>query len=143
MTKPRSSSSLSLISLALGLWAGLLVIYLIEVFLVASPGHDQAWLLCAAQRMVAGAKLYGLQIVETNPPLIIWFSAIPILLGHILHIDPLPALKLTIAVLVILSTVWCAHILRAAGVLTSPLLSCLAIGSILGAEVFLHAYDLG
>ena len=36
--------------------------------------------------MLAGATLYGPRLDETNPPLIIWISAIPVLLAGLLHI---------------------------------------------------------
>lgn len=35
-------------------------------------GHDQLWCLYVAQRMLAGTRLYGPEILESNPPLIMW-----------------------------------------------------------------------
>jgi hypothetical protein len=37
-------------------------------------GHDQLWCLYVAQRMLAGARLYGPELFESNPPLIMWAS---------------------------------------------------------------------
>jgi hypothetical protein len=143
IAKTQSSSAVQLLSLALGAWTGLVIIYLIEMFVLASPDHDQAWYLCAAQRVLSGARIYGPQIVETNPPLIIWFSTIPVFLGRLLHLDPIPMLKLTVLAAIFVSLLWSGRILRAAGLAQSLLLSFIAIGSVLSAEIFLHAYDLG
>src|ERR1700690_756656 len=46
--------------------------------LLRSPLKDDiAWLLYVAHRWLAGRELY-VDVVEINPPLIIWISAIPI-----------------------------------------------------------------
>jgi hypothetical protein len=47
---------------------------------------DIAWLLYVARRWMSGRELY-VDVVEVNPPLIIWISAIPIELGRWFHID--------------------------------------------------------
>jgi hypothetical protein len=48
---------------------------------------DEAWLLYVARRWLAGRELYT-DLVEVNPPLIIWLSAVPIRLGGWLGIAP-------------------------------------------------------
>ncbi len=47
---------------------------------------DVAWLLYVARRWLAGRELY-VDVVEVNPPLIVWISAIPIQLASMLGID--------------------------------------------------------
>jgi hypothetical protein len=47
---------------------------------------DVAWLLYVARRWLAGRELY-VDVVEVNPPLIVWISAIPIRLASVLGID--------------------------------------------------------
>src|SRR5271157_5778984 len=47
---------------------------------------DVAWLLYVARRWLAGRELY-VDVVEVNPPLIVWISAIPIRLAGVLGID--------------------------------------------------------
>jgi hypothetical protein len=41
---------------------------------------DVAWLLWVARQWLKGQRLY-IDVVEVNPPLIIWISAIPVLIG--------------------------------------------------------------
>jgi hypothetical protein len=48
---------------------------------------DVAWLLYVARRWMAGRELY-VDVVEVNPPLIIWISAIPIHLAAWLNVPP-------------------------------------------------------
>ena len=48
---------------------------------------DIAWLMYVARRWLAGRELY-VDLIEVNPPLIVWISAIPLELGRWLHIDP-------------------------------------------------------
>ena len=47
---------------------------------------DVAWLLYVARRWLAGRELY-VDVVEVNPPLIVWISAIPIRIAGVLGID--------------------------------------------------------
>jgi uncharacterized membrane protein YiaA len=48
---------------------------------------DIAWLLYVARRWMAGRALY-VDVVEVNPPLIVWISAIPIQIGSWFGVDP-------------------------------------------------------
>jgi hypothetical protein len=48
---------------------------------------DIAWLLYVARRWMTGRELY-VDVVEVNPPLIVWVSAIPLQLAAWLDIDP-------------------------------------------------------
>jgi hypothetical protein len=113
------------------------------LFVYKSPYHDQSWYLCAAQRALSGAQIYGPQLVETNPPLIIWFSAIPVVLGRLLHLESILMLKVIVAVMILGSLTWCGRILRAAFPATSPAFLYLALCSLFSAELFLHYFDLG
>jgi len=46
---------------------------------------DIAWLLYCARRWIAGRELY-VDVVEVNPPLIIWISAIPLQCSRFLDV---------------------------------------------------------
>ena len=65
-----------------------------------AAGHDQLWFLLMARRWLAGATLYGPEIFDSNPPCIIWLSAVPVVLAGLLH---LPA-TLVAKMLVLLGT---------------------------------------
>src|SRR5690348_9425733 len=47
---------------------------------------DVAWLLHIANQWLHGRRLY-VDIVEVNPPLIVWLSAIPVLVGDAIGIS--------------------------------------------------------
>jgi hypothetical protein len=70
------------------------------------------WYLYAAQQQLAGTTLYGSHLVDTNPPLIIWFSAIPVVLSRMLHIRPEAGLWCVLSVMILGSIVWSLRILR-------------------------------
>lgn len=53
--------------------------------LFPAAGHDQLWFLLMARRWLAGATLYGPEAFDSNPPAIVWLSAVPVSLGHLLH----------------------------------------------------------
>ncbi len=75
-------------------------------------GHDQLWCLYVAQRMLAGAKLYGPELFESNPPLIMWAS---LLLAHVAQLTHLPItvlFKLAVTGLEFASTLICLNLLR-------------------------------
>ncbi len=132
-----------LFSLAISAWFALVSVYLINLVIHTSEFCDQSWYLYAAQRVLSGIQLYGPQLVETNPPLIIWFSTIPVFLAHLLHLDPYSALKLIVVALIGGSVVWSGRILRASGMVSSPVLFYLCLGSLLTAEIYLFPYALG
>lgn len=75
-------------------------------------GHDQYGLLWEARRLLSGAELYGSQLVEPNPPFIIWFSVIPVILSTVLHITETTAFHLLVFVMISASTLWSARIAR-------------------------------
>lgn len=74
-------------------------------------GNDQLYLLFVAQKMVDGAPLYSSRIVETNPPLIIWGSAIAVLLGRLLRISSNAAFGWVTIVCFGLATAWAVRLL--------------------------------
>lgn len=46
---------------------------------------DVAWLLWVAKQWLRGQRLY-IDVVEVNPPLIVWISAIPVLIGELIGV---------------------------------------------------------
>src|SRR4051794_28232441 len=48
---------------------------------------DIAWLLYVARRWTAGRELY-VDVIEVNPPLIVWLSAIPLTIARWLEVNP-------------------------------------------------------
>ena len=119
------------IFLVLILLSAAVVVYCVARELLSTFLHrDPSSYLYEAGRMLAGDTLYGPRLNETNPPLIIWISAIPVALGALLHIPVILTLKLCIFALLALVTFWCYSLLRRAGVqLSGPqrLLMALAI----------------
>ena len=74
-------------------------------------GHDQMSYLFEAQRFLSGDEIYGPHLSETNPPIIIWFSAPAVLLAGWLHSSPGTIFRALIAVMVLACTLWCVSIL--------------------------------
>lgn len=66
------------------------------------PNPDTSWLIYAAGRVIDGEKLY-IDIMETNPPLIIWISMLPVILARALDVPPLILFPLLIALLSLFS----------------------------------------
>lgn len=121
----------------------LLVIYHLFQLHAAFSGHDQAWYLFAAERVLKGAKLYGPDVVDTNPPLILWFSTLPVLLSHILPLSLTASLRVIIVVMIFGSTAWCLRVLRRAPFMESTVVRSLIGFLILYVEMRLTAYDFG
>jgi len=56
--------------------------------MIAAPmGIDQAWDLYAANAVLHGVTLDGPRLIETNPPFLIWFFSLPVMLAKALHIS--------------------------------------------------------
>src|SRR5579883_1005972 len=79
----RGKTSLALTSLLM-----LAVVTGAIMFVVlGSPLKDDiAWLLYVSRRWLAGRELY-VDVVEVNPPLIVWISAVPLQLAVWLGVD--------------------------------------------------------
>src|SRR5450631_2566114 len=73
----------SVISLAL-----MLTVFAAVMFVaLRSPLKDDiAWLLYVARRWMAGKELY-VDLIEVNPPLIIWLSAVPLSVARWLDVS--------------------------------------------------------
>src|SRR4051794_25131722 len=89
---------------------------------------DIAWLLYVARRWMQGRELY-VDVVEVNPPLIIWISAIPLSLAQLLNVDQ-QTVALPFLIAIVLGCVWWTTGLlqRAGGLFTErlPLFALLA-----------------
>ena len=99
--------------------------------LSASLKDDIAWLLYVAQQWLAGRQLY-VDLIEVNPPMIVWILAVPAALSAALGV----ALKLVavpfFAVCMLGSAAWCARLLRGYGPLGgAPLSIFAAVGTVL------------
>ena len=79
---------------------------------MADTGHDQLWLMLAAQRMGPNLNPYNAAVFESNPPLAIWLSAIVVGAAHALHISLTLALKLGATLLAAGSAAVCAKLAR-------------------------------
>jgi intracellular septation protein A len=120
----------------------LIAVLAIVTFLsVHSPLKDDiAWLLYVARRWMAGRELY-VDVVEVNPPLIIWISALPLQIARLLNVDPQFVVMPLFIAGVLSCAYWSARLLRPRGGLfaqTMPVFA--AIGSTL---LILPAVDLG
>jgi hypothetical protein len=134
---PQSSFSLLVAFVALAIGASLVPYFL------APAGHDQNSYLFEAQRLLSGAELYGPHLSETNPPIIIWFSTIPVLLARWLHGSPIFFLRLLVAAMVLASVAWCVRILRRSATPLNPLALGLFAIAILAIELGIGPYDFG
>lgn len=119
----------------------LTVLGIVLFTMLRSPLKDDiAWLLYVARRWLAGQELY-VDVVEVNPPLIVWISAIPIRLASVLGIDAqYTAIPLFIAI-VLGCAWWTASLLQGSGKLFEDRLPVFAaIGTVL---LVVPAGDLG
>jgi hypothetical protein len=80
--------------------------------LLPAAGHDQMWLLYAANLVRHGAKLYGPELFESNPPLIVWLSLIPSTLAGWLHLPATAVGKLLVCCVGAAVAFACASLLR-------------------------------
>jgi hypothetical protein len=66
--------------LSWALWLLVAGAVMMAVLLALTPaaGHDQLWFLLMARRWLGGAQLYGPEVFDSNPPMIVWASALPV-----------------------------------------------------------------
>jgi hypothetical protein len=105
-----------LYSLLLPATIAIAIFYLLYVLFLSHIWEDQAFYLYAARQVLAGVKLESTRLIVVNPPLIVWFSEIPVAFAQVLGISPVVALRVVTLLLVSASTVWSARLVRIAGV---------------------------
>src|ERR1700692_1262578 len=89
---------------------------------------DIAWLLYVARRWMAGRELY-IDVVEVNPPLIVWISAIPLELARWMRVDSQFVAMPVFIAWALGCAWWTAILLRArGGIFADPLAVFAAIG---------------
>ncbi len=110
---PRKISDFTAIIIAIALMAVMAVIREVWFFPRPDmiPNPDSSWLIYAAQRMALGEKLY-VNIMETNPPLILWISLLPVWLGKLLGVSAFTVFPLMVTALNLASIALCIGILR-------------------------------
>jgi hypothetical protein len=126
---------------AISLFVLLSVLGVVLFITLRSPLKDDiAWLLYVAHRWMAGRELY-IDVVEVNPPLIVWISAIPLELARWLGVGPQFVAMPFFVACVLACAWWAACLLRVQGQIFAERLPVFAvIGSAL---LILPAGDLG
>jgi hypothetical protein len=74
--------------------------------------HDVGWLLVATERMLEGGDIYGEDLVEFNPPMILYLLAPAIALARLLGTSEIVGLRIEIALLAIGSLALCNAVLK-------------------------------
>jgi hypothetical protein len=82
--------------------------------LLPPAGHDQLWFLLMAHRWLAGAPVYGPEIFDSNPPGVVWLSALPDLLAQTLHLSTTFVAKSLVTLAETASALLSLHLLRRA-----------------------------
>jgi hypothetical protein len=107
------------------------------------PWGDQALYLVAAGKALDGAR-FGRDIVDVNPPLILWLTEIPVALARALDILPQTAMQALLGLMTAGILVWCLNLLRRPGLSLQPgLLECGMAALILYATTIHPWYHLG
>ena len=84
----------------------------ILISFLPAVGHDQLWCLYVAQRILHGSKLYGPELLETNPPLIMGILLLPAALSNLLHLPVTLLFKLGVLLTEIVSALLSLRLCR-------------------------------
>ncbi len=94
-------------------WAavGVLVVVTLAAQLASIATPDMAFLLYAAGRVLDGARLYR-DVVEINPPLIVWLNLPVVLLARTLEASPFAVYRVASGAVLVSAVLLCRHLLR-------------------------------
>src|SRR5262245_40398557 len=93
-------------ALVLPIIAGAMLGIAVACLIGQSPWGDQALYLVAAGKALDGAQ-FGRDIVDVNPPLILWLSEIPVALSRALGVLPQSAMQALLGLLTATTLLWC------------------------------------
>jgi hypothetical protein len=80
-----------------------LILAVAAVVIILSPLHcDAAWYMVAARRVLQGDRLYA-DLLDTNPPLIVWLTTIPAFLSRLLDVSDRTLMHSFTALLLVVS----------------------------------------
>jgi hypothetical protein len=77
------------------------------------PNHDVSWYLHMAGVMLNGGTAY-VDVVDTNPPLIVMLTMVPVWTARLLGLAPAWAFYAGVFLLAVLSCVWCGRLIMRA-----------------------------
>jgi hypothetical protein len=107
-------------------------------------GTDQVWLLYAGGRVLHHAQIYGAEVMESNPPFILWLSALPAALSDALHRSPAFGFRVCILLLSAAILAWCLVLLRHTVTVRRGLLGWAFAAAFFGFTFFLaHSNNIG
>jgi hypothetical protein len=97
--------------LARAVLLGIVVVHLVYLIWTPYLNHDTAAYVSAAQMLLRGARP-GVEIVDTNPPMVIYLSALPVMVAGWLHVSAPAAALLFFAAMMALGGVLFVRALR-------------------------------
>jgi len=112
-------------------------------FFIYPIAHDQISYLVEAQRFLSGVKPYSPHLAEVSPPLIIWFSALPVLLGRWMHGSPVFFLRLLVTAMIFGSIAWCVRIMLRSAASAGPVAAGLLGCAVLWIEFMIGPFNFG
>jgi hypothetical protein len=97
---------------ALAVLTGMAAALGIVSFLHSHLGHDQASYVYLSREVLRGVNPYGSELLETNPPFILWFTMIPVLLAQALHLGVITGFRIFSIALLAAVTLWSLSLFR-------------------------------
>ncbi len=84
----------------------------VALFFLTPLGHDQSWYIYAATRLLEGARPYGGELMETNPPFVIWFTAVSTAIARGLHLPIVGTFCALTTILAVALLAWSLRLFR-------------------------------
>lgn len=106
---PRSHSVTGFFCASRGRWyaiGGLIVLTGVILEFVNPVWPDTAWFLLAAERLLHGSRLYT-DVIDMNPPLIVWLDTIPVALAQAIGASPVAVFRMGVVGLLLCSVTLC------------------------------------
>jgi hypothetical protein len=102
----------SLLAIPAAILCGAALAMALARIFTAHVGHDQSWGLYLGLQILHGVKLNGPELVEVNPPFLVWFMTLPVLFSHLLHLDVLNGFRCFYVAVLTLSACWAVFLFR-------------------------------
>jgi hypothetical protein len=143
LSSPLTNKQAKTVTFVLAALTGIVLAFSLVRPFMAPIGHDQAWGVYMADLWLHGSAIDGKDLVELNPPFLVWFMSLPVLLARVTHLNLIDACRVFFEAIFVGLLSWSALLLRRLTKGDTWLPWLFSIGATIGFMCIIPSEDMG